>query len=861
MDAHARTPDDLFSGNARYVVPSFQRPYVWEEERQWQPLWEDIERLAEARLEGRKESHFLGAVVLKQESNEPGGLVEWSVIDGQQRLTSIQLMISAIASAAESDGFETDVEWLREVTLHSSKRVTGDRRHRFWPTDVNREAYAVVMRPEGPGEDRQDDRRNTIEEAWTFFRAKARDFAQETDEGEGVDSRDPDGGLRRRYGALGDAVTGQVKLVAIQLGAEDSAQVVFETLNDRGTPLLAMDLVKNALFDRIVKVHSGKTLEDVHDNHWAGQLGDYDYWSSMENVGRISLTRADLFLMHWLTMMTGEVVPSDQLFDRFRKRYLDGSDAPDPLDLLDILGNDAERWRGFADVPSDEAMGSFLSLMSRLDTKIFHPLALRLAGLEDESALDVCFRLMESYVARRMLCGLSTKGYNNLVGDLVASVNRTPDQPAEALLLALLKSQSDTRRWPSDEEVTVQLTARPLYGVLGQTKILRIFEEVELHLRRGPKTENLSELPPKLQIEHVMPQSWLENWPVDDPSDEDQVAFREARINRIGNLTVVADALNSSMSNAPWAAKKEKLNRHSILLVNRELEKTETWDEEAVDARSEYLAALLTDRWRGPQHFIPDSWAAADAEMYPELAEMTEDEVRRVALGSAVYVWELMLLLSDEGVGRLSFNQVADRLDWPDTRLVQVLEQFRRSWREFEGRTPFHFAIDGKGIWWIWMDEAASSVVRQILQEAVDKAEQEREEMIAAIELDSVLELVDLIPERAAVHPGCSAKMFPSTGDKVQLRSVDGRGAGGYFTKRWLFLWWRGRFNGDEEWFRAHLSKKDEVVVNGDGTLRLHVENAADLEVVLKALAGQDEVTLLEARRRAVVQPDEPAED
>src|SRR5262245_37118709 len=104
MDALIRSVTDLFASQHRYAVPAYQRPYVWNEGDQWLPLWEDVERVADNRLEGREDHHFLGAIVIRVENTPPGGVTDWSVIDGQQRLTTLQILMSALADAARADG-------------------------------------------------------------------------------------------------------------------------------------------------------------------------------------------------------------------------------------------------------------------------------------------------------------------------------------------------------------------------------------------------------------------------------------------------------------------------------------------------------------------------------------------------------------------------------------------------------------------------------------------------------------------------------------------------------------------------------------------------------------------------------------
>jgi hypothetical protein len=133
MDALIKSIRELFTSQHRYVVPAYQRPYVWTEGKQWQPLWEDVERVADARLDDDEEHHFLGAIVIRREKTPPGGITEWSVIDGQQRLATLQLLISAMADAARDDGLLKEAQLLERLVHHDPLEAEGDERFKFWP--------------------------------------------------------------------------------------------------------------------------------------------------------------------------------------------------------------------------------------------------------------------------------------------------------------------------------------------------------------------------------------------------------------------------------------------------------------------------------------------------------------------------------------------------------------------------------------------------------------------------------------------------------------------------------------------------------------------------------------------------------
>ena len=261
MDADAKKAQHLFSGDHRYIVPAYQRPYVWEEDSQWRPLWEDIERLSDSRLDNKEDSHFLGAIVLKQEVAAPGGLAEWSVIDGQQRLTTLQIILSALAYSADLNGLENISKRVRSFLLHEDYKAEGDERFRFWPTTVNQDSYRNIMNLNGPNISLNDEE-NTIEEAWLFFVDRVNEYVARDSQNLELEFLDPDQSAEEtvnvRYGALYEALIGMIELVVIQINTQEKPQVVFETLNARGTPLLATDLIKNALFEKAM-VSSQKT--------------------------------------------------------------------------------------------------------------------------------------------------------------------------------------------------------------------------------------------------------------------------------------------------------------------------------------------------------------------------------------------------------------------------------------------------------------------------------------------------------------------------------------------------------------------------------------------------------------------------
>ncbi len=290
MDAKALTPRDLFDGKVHYEIPPFQRPYVWNEEDQWQPLWDDIVRVTENLLgsdgveePGWEAGHFLGAVVLKQLPSTAGDPSRWSVIDGQQRLTTLQLFLDAAQLVVAEHGTEDDAETIHELVVNGSSRFAGTpKRFKLWPSRVDRAAYEQAMDDVlSVSEELRDSR---IVGAHAFFQKAVTEWVAEAAEEERAD----------RLAMLAEVLERRLQLVAIDLSHGDDDQLIFETLNDRGTPLLAADLIKNYVFQKCEPL--GVDVDAWSEKYW--QEFDEDWWRAQVAQGRLYRSRIDLFLQY-----------------------------------------------------------------------------------------------------------------------------------------------------------------------------------------------------------------------------------------------------------------------------------------------------------------------------------------------------------------------------------------------------------------------------------------------------------------------------------------------------------------------------------------------------------------------------------
>ena len=599
MQAETRTLNQLFQLDVRYAIPLYQRPYVWDREKQWEPLWEDIATVAEhVFFEGASASspsHFLGAIVIQQEDNPPGTPQRFLVIDGQQRLTTLQILLNAAAHCADSLDCGDQAQLIRKLIYNDPLLAKGTDLFKVWPTNSNRSAFQIVMEPGGSPDQAADDPGNEIQEAFRFFREQVFDWTTEDDQPE------------KRIEALRVTAADLLKLVAIRLEDSDNAQVIFETLNARGTPLIALDLLKNSVFLRAS--NEAAETDALYGEHWSPEL-DREYWREDRRQGRLFTKNGDLFLMQWLVVELAKPVPATELFKTFQASVLARSDCPPMEELIPRLCRDAAVVRGFDEMAIGTPERRFFDLLELLDTTTMLPVALLLfrdPNIDRDYRRSVLVTI-EGFLVRRMICGWTTKNYNRLGAELVAALKGASGDRHISARQFLSEQSAPANKWPTDDEVSEVVRTRALYGHRRQERLVMLLWEIESRWRQiDNRTEQGLAKPPDLTLEHVLPQGWEEHWPLSDSTPE-AGERRNEHLHRLGNLTLTTGPLNSSLSNSPWHDqsatndKRRTLAKHSLLLMNARLaeENPSTFDEAAIDARGAQLAEQIVAIWPGP---------------------------------------------------------------------------------------------------------------------------------------------------------------------------------------------------------------------------------------------------------------------
>ncbi len=603
---------DLFYNQRRFAVPLYQRPYVWSLEAQWQPLWQDIDDKAQAVLQRQTDvPHFLGAIVTGQRPVFGNRISSWDIIDGQQRLTTLQVVLKAFkdvmnAHAGKESKYDFD---LKRITVNEGLMEAPDEEFKVWPTNSDRAVFRAVMTagaidkvigefPAVRGRRRRPAPK--LAEAYVFFYRAMERFLTGADDVAGTPGS--------RSDALFETFRRYLQVVNIELEPGDDPQVIFESLNGRGVALLPSDLVRNLVFMRAAS-SAPVDADSLYSNYWrqydearfGSSIDAGPWWKEEERQGRLKRPRLDLFLFYYVQDRTEQEVHIGHLFQEFRK-WWEHSASKDAAGGLAEMHRYADAFRRWLEPDGFGQVDEFSRWLSALDTATVYPLLFLLLVEKTEASAeerDGILADLESYLVRRAICGLTNKGYNRFFMTLVRKLRASNAVSRGALRAELVAGKGDSRRWPTDEEFGRAFIHRPAYQVIRRPVIAKLLDSLERVM--VDKVNDEIEIKTKLSIEHVMPQEWGSYWQLADASD-DAVEHRELMLQTLGNLTLVTPEFNTKLSNRDFKTKKKEIKRTSRLLLNRRFweDELQDWDEASIRLRSRELFDLARRRWPHP---------------------------------------------------------------------------------------------------------------------------------------------------------------------------------------------------------------------------------------------------------------------
>jgi uncharacterized protein with ParB-like and HNH nuclease domain len=622
MQANPRNVIGLFEQTLRYVVPIFQRHYVWQEEKHWLPLWEDIIEKLEQRITNKRTgAHFFGAVILdavkKQSTRE---ISRFLVIDGQQRIMTIQLLLTALRDIA----FELELTRLStavgrtifnpdpELMQNSSEEI-----YKMWPTKFNRQVFCDIVNAGSFKEvdkaypvrklyrKKKPEPRDRLIEAYVFFYKRISEFCKSPFEGQSIEDI-----LLEFYGVLKD----DFAVVEIILGEQDDSQEIFNSLNANAEPLSQSDLLRSFVFMRAEK-NTTEYRDRLYEQYWS-RFEDR-FWDIIERRGNLLLSRLDQVTRIFLSSNIGSTVEAKKVHMIYKNWIQTKNPFQNDVEAeLKNFSTYGDRFRFLITPPSDAPFSEFAQRLQTWDVSTTYPLVIFLFEecKLNEDDLIKCFNILESFVVRRLICRKDNKEYNKYFVEIVDRLRRDEASP-EALQKILAEGRGETRVWPDDNIFREAFCEIPIYNSLKSNQISTILKIIEDQLITA-KTEKF--IIQSLSVEHIMPQAWNDHYPLDGEfitremvndwwfSDEEEeeakykkVQLRDQRIHCFGNLTIVTQPLNSAMKNARFTEKKEAL-RNSILLLNRYFDNLENWDEKEIDRRSRSLFETARYLWTGP---------------------------------------------------------------------------------------------------------------------------------------------------------------------------------------------------------------------------------------------------------------------
>ena len=595
MNAQIVDIEGLFQEQISYRIPQFQRPYAWGEDIQWGPLWEDVCSVAERFLNQEKRPHFMGAIVLQLQQSNTGEVTKKLVIDGQQRLTTLQLLIKATEQVFQSQGDTARATRLSRLLTNQENHWGGNNDNETKIRQSNsddRRAFRVAITNHRRVD---EDESLAISKAREYFEIAVGDWLLGKLEGRNA-----------RADALEEALTKYLQIAAIDLDPDEEPHNIFETLNARGEPLTQSDLIKNTVMykaDVIDNPQKARELWGVFEHRWWQQETD-------EILKRAHIDR---FLYHWMIMREQREVPVDRVASRFRG-YVKNKE-------IETVAKDISRvgliYKNLNIEKTElSEIETFLKRLKVMKLGTVTPLLLWLytSNLSEEQR-QRSVEALESCLVRRMLRGSRSHGLDQLVVNILNHLedpSKLKDRmglDTDSLLMdfydftdpsfIISASFGQSGQYVNDRELEECLTTEPMRGSSARKKM--VLEAVEMYLRGD--AEPLLDTA-KLTVEHIMPEKWQQNWSL--PPEEDGTDDRDEAVKLIGNLTLTTAKLNTKLSNNPWSEKRKTLDNHSSLFLNKELLKDapDDWDETAIINRSSDLAKIIMQIWRSAETFL-----------------------------------------------------------------------------------------------------------------------------------------------------------------------------------------------------------------------------------------------------------------
>lgn len=567
MQAGETTLNKLLNTSRQFIVPIFQRNYSWQKS-QYEQLWFDILRASKFK---EKQNHFIGSIVYIDMGTPAGRPQQLLLIDGQQRLTTISILLCAIKDYVQKFNLETKLINLAKIKnqfLYNSDEIDEDR-YKLLLNVQDKETYIklidnTIFTVNKPA--------TNIIKCYEFFYERIEDFI-------------------KQHGQIDEIYAGifKLSLVSISLDKDsDNPQMIFESMNSTGKDLSQTDLLRNYLLMDLTPEKQTRLYKT--------------YWKPMEelfgeDIYKNDVNKFDYFIRDFLTLKsdTGYICKINNVYENFKRYYLDNN-----CEKFAVLNDLFTYAKYYACIDllqeNDDELKLYWQEFKKLDSHVVYPFLLKLYDDYSRQILikedfKKILQVVISYLWRRAICEIPTNSLSKTFAILYQAVDK--DDYVNSIIKAFV-FKSSYKRFPSDYEVREKLQTKDIYHFRLRKYLL---EALENYYHKEPIDLNTA----NYTIEHIMPQNIEHNLSWQQMLGEDWQEVHSLYLHSLGNLTITG--YNAEMSNKSFV---EKVNgesgfKHSHLKLNESIAQCDVWNKKAIQRRTNILTDIILKIWKYPE--------------------------------------------------------------------------------------------------------------------------------------------------------------------------------------------------------------------------------------------------------------------
>lgn len=567
LQAGETTLNKLLNTSRQFIVPIFQRNYSWQKS-QYEQLWFDILRASKFK---EKQNHFIGSIVYIDMGTPAGRPQQLLLIDGQQRLTTISILLCAIKDYVQKFNLETKLINLAKIKnqfLYNSDEIDEDR-YKLLLNVQDKETYIklidnTIFTVNKPA--------TNIIKCYEFFYERIEDFI-------------------KQHGQIDEIYAGifKLSLVSISLDKDsDNPQMIFESMNSTGKDLSQTDLLRNYLLMDLTPEKQTRLYKT--------------YWKPMEelfgeDIYKNDVNKFDYFIRDFLTLKsdTGHICKINNVYENFKRYYLDNN-----CEKFAVLKDLFTYAKYYACIDllqeKDDELKLYWQEFKKLDSHVVYPFLL---NLYDDYSCQILIKedfkkilqVVISYLWRRAICEIPTNSLSKTFATLYQAVDK--DDYVNSVIKAFV-FKSSYKRFPSDYEVREKLQTKDIYHFRLRKYLL---EALENYYHKEPIDLNTA----NYTIEHIMPQNIEHNLLWQQMLGEDWQEVHSLYLHTLGNLTITG--YNAEMSNKSFV---EKVNgesgfKHSHLKLNESIAQCDVWNKKAIQRRTNILTDIILKIWKYPE--------------------------------------------------------------------------------------------------------------------------------------------------------------------------------------------------------------------------------------------------------------------